>query len=547
MTDACSSSSSSLNTPSSSQCGICFVQPHCTPVTMACLHVFCKDCAQSSLKLSPLCPLCNKKAEPLQENCTILQDSLADINLKIEELKLKRERFLVSKEREIKKMALEFLVESKNQKLEKIRKLKSELTVVRSEITAFIDPELKRTSCSSDVDDEPSKKKVKSDQLDIIPLENLTDNYANILKNFSDLENHFFSTSRKHSKIGKLIYDAFKYDSVSVLGSFAVNGSDLSPSYIHDLAVSQTGLLSVAGSLDTVNLYNYKMIEDNPLPLLYPVSKLATLSPSWTTSWNPCSHNLLAVAQSTADIKLWDVTAGVPTISFQGHNATKYLTVEFTPTKPHQLVSAGFDADIKVWRLNERGSVLNIRAPDKLFTLCCRPMSPFHLAVSSVDRMIYLYDLRKPEKAVSSLAGHSKSVFQLSYLDSKTLISASVDGTLKQWNQETGQCERTYHGHSNTNSFIGLDTMSEEYILCGSENNSLVMYHEALSRPVASHQFPSSTSILGRDTQDVNERHIGAIAAGDQGLCCVGNDIGLIHVVKFRENSVLRNHQEETD
>ena len=530
--------SSFLATSISSQCRVCLVQPQCSPVTMACLHVFCKDCAVSALKISPLCPLCKNQAEPLKEGAP--EETLADIDLKIEELEMKRSTLLVSKQREIHKMALEFLVESKNQKLEKITKLKKELSSVQFEIGRLSGLGSENSSCSSSDDmHKPSKKRKKVEQPEGIQLEDLTDNYANVLKNFGDLENNFFSTSRKYKDIGKVIYDAFKYDSLSVLGSIAINGIGLSQCYIYNLAISGVGVLSAGGSLDTVNLYNYQAVLDNPLPVLYPVSKLKTSASTWSTAWNPCSHNLLGVADIKSDIKVWDVTAGVPTTCFQGHTASKYLNVEFTPTRPQQLVSAGFDAVVKVWRLNERGSVLSIRTPDKLLKLCCKPKSPYHLAVSSLDRVIYNYDLRKADKPVNSLVGHTKSVAQLSFLDSKTLISGSVDGTLKQWNYETGQCERTYHGHSNTSKFIGLDVLSDQYIVSGSENNSLVLYHEALSRPVLSHQFPSSQSIQGNAIGDVNERHVTAISCKDD-VVCVGNDMGIIHVVKFNENDRLR-------
>ena len=450
--------------------------------------------------------------------------SLADIEMELERLKQEKEKLLTSKQREIKKMALEFLNECKNQKLVKLEKLKAELRVVQEEICSM-------TTASSN-------KIMEQDRIAFLKTEEISNNHANMLRNFPDLENNYFSTKSKYKSIGQLIYNAFRYESLTEVGQIVVPDNPSTSAYIYGMSASSSGMLSVAGTLKTINVYN-PVVEENLLPIIYPVTKLASNCFTWSTSWNAISPNLLAVGDYNSEVKIWDVVGNVAISTFHGHTASKILNVSWTPTKPQQLLSVAYDsAQIRVWRLNERGCALKIRVPDKILMLRCKPLSPYHFAVSSIDRKVYSFDIRKPDKPVSTLSGHTKSVFQLKFLDSKTLISASVDGTLKQWSYDSSQCLRTYKGHLNTVKFIGLEIFGE-HLVCGSENNSLFLYHEALSKPVMSHQFPASTSLTGNTTGDREERHISAVTTLGEKIFAA-NDTGVIRILAFSEDKKLR-------
>ena len=500
---------------------------------LSCGHVFCGECSKGSSLICRL-PSCATLSRPPIK--ITVKDSLADIEIELERLKREKEKLLTSKHREIKKMALEFLNECKNQKLVKLDKLKAELKVVKEEICSM-------TTAFDNVNMPAQENELKStpkntDCIKFPKTEQISNNYANILKNFPDLESNYFSTKSKYQSIGQLIYNAFKYESLVEVGKIVVADTPSTRTYVYGMAVGISGMLSVAGTLKTVNIYN-PAVEDNPLPVVYPITKLPSNSFTWSSAWNPSSPNLLAVGDYNSEVKIWDVVGKVATNTFHGHAASKYLNVSWTPTKPQQLLSAAYDsAQVRVWRLNERGSVMSIRAPDKLLNLSSKPHSPYHFAVSSIDRNIYSYDIRKADKPVKTLAGHAKSVFQLKFLDSKTLISASVDGTLKQWAYENSQCIKTYKGHQNTVKFIGLD-MIGEHLICGSENNSIYLYHEALSKPVMTHQLPEPTSLLGNPAGDGQVRHISAAVTVGEKLCAA-NDAGVIHILRFSEDGKLR-------
>jgi len=50
-------------------------------------------------------------------------------------------------------------------------------------------------------------------------------------------------------------------------------------------------------------------------------------------------------------------------------------------------------------------------------------------------------------------------------------FDSSTDSELKLWNVESGQCIRTYRGHTNDKSFVGL-TVNKNFIACGKWRDS---------------------------------------------------------------------------
>ena len=53
---------------------------------------------------------------------------------------------------------------------------------------------------------------------------------------------------------------------------------------------------------------------------------------------------------------------------------------------------------------------------------------------------------------------------------------------------EEGTCKRTFMGHINEKNFVGL-SCNNDYIACGSENNSMYIYYKEISYPSVVHRF----------------------------------------------------------
>lgn len=66
------------------------------------------------------------------------------------------------------------------------------------------------------------------------------------------------------------------------------------------------------------------------------------------------------------------------------------------------------------------------------------------LAISEQDNTIYLISISVERATVRTLKGHTDSVIRLSFSpDGSTLLSGSMDKTIRLWNTTTGECEKT--------------------------------------------------------------------------------------------------------
>ena len=359
--------------------------------------------------------------------------------------------------------------------------------------------------------------------------------FSKMLQNFADLENNYFTFASRYKKvIGETIQSAFKYKSVSSIFQVSFAGNFANSANVNAMQLNSLGLLGVVGSLKTINIYNQSDIGSSQLPTLYPITKLTTKALNWSLSWNNTATNLLAVGDFNSDVNVWDITKSVLTHSFREHCEGKFTSVNFCPTKSNQIISAGFDSQIRLWSLNRKESCIQLSSPDKILSLSFRPDSAHHFAVCSIDSCIHTFDIRQPNKPLSTLTGHSKSVFKLAFMGRKHLISASIDGSLKQWSFETGECIRTYRGHNNESKFIGLAVL-DDHIACGSEDNKVVIYHEALSKPVLKYEFPANPTLLNVANEQKDVRQVTAVAWSSS-IMAAANDSGRVQILKLNED-----------
>ncbi len=54
------------------------------------------------------------------------------------------------------------------------------------------------------------------------------------------------------------------------------------------------------------------------------------------------------------------------------------------------------------------------------------------------------------------MEGHKKGILSVAYQDNNTIISGSMDKTIKIWDIEKGICEKTIIGHSDQVKFIEI-------------------------------------------------------------------------------------------
>ena len=105
--------------------------------------------------------------------------------------------------------------------------------------------------------------------------------------------------------------------------------------------------------------------------------------------------------------------------------------------------------------LPQVGSIGTIKTKANVCCVQFSPDSARSLAIGSADHKVYCYDLRNTRIPLVTLNGHSKTVSYVKFIDSKTLVSASTDSSLKLWDLSTCMSRvldsplQTYTGHTN--------------------------------------------------------------------------------------------------
>ncbi|XP_058083713.1 WD repeat-containing protein RUP2-like [Magnolia sinica] len=120
--------------------------------------------------------------------------------------------------------------------------------------------------------------------------------------------------------------------------------------------------------------------------------------------------------------------------------------------------------------------------------VCCVEFDPCGgplIAIGSADRRAYTYDVRNMSGPVSIFSGHEKTVTYVRFLGECQMVTAATDGCLKLWDMIGARVIRTYKGHVNSRSFVGLSVWRNAALFgCGSESNEVYVYDRRWAGPI---------------------------------------------------------------
>ncbi|CAN1158838.1 WD repeat-containing protein RUP2 [Linum perenne] len=189
---------------------------------------------------------------------------------------------------------------------------------------------------------------------------------------------------------------------------------------------------------------------------------------------------------------------GTPIFERDEHGGRRVWSVDYGRAGGAVIGASGSDdGTTHVWDPRCEGGecVAVLRPSGSGSAVCCvefnRPRGTT-LTVGCADKRVYVYDCRMLAHPFLTLDGHAKTVTYVKYLDETTLVSASIDGTLKLWDLVNHSVEpvRTYRGHSNGRNFVGLSVWNAGGLLgCGSESNQAFVYDRRWGEPIWVHGF----------------------------------------------------------
>ncbi|KAL2156643.1 hypothetical protein VTH82DRAFT_1388 [Thermothelomyces myriococcoides] len=150
--------------------------------------------------------------------------------------------------------------------------------------------------------------------------------------------------------------------------------------------------------------------------------------------------NILATGSYDATIKIWNIETGEEIRTLRGHTRG-IRALQFDDSK---LISGSLDHTIKIWNWHTGECISTLQGhTDGVVSVHFEAQL---LASGSIDKSVKIFDFNSKE--AFCLKGHSDWV-NCTRLDinSRTVMSASDDTTVKLWDLDTRQPIRTFEGH----------------------------------------------------------------------------------------------------
>ena len=213
--------------------------------------------------------------------------------------------------------------------------------------------------------------------------------------------------------------------------------------------------------------------------------------------WKPGSGNrVLGSGDYDGVVMEYDLERKIPIFERDEHGGRRVWSVDYSHWDPVIGASGSDDGTMQIWDPRCEGGkcVATVQPSVSRSPVCCVEFNPFGgalIAVGCADRRAYGYDVRNLGDPVVVFDGHGKTVTYVRFHDDHMIVSAGTDGCLKLWNvDDSTRVIRTYQGHVNSRSFVGLSVWRNGGLLgCGSENNRVFVYDKRWGEPIWVHGF----------------------------------------------------------
>lgn len=301
------------------------------------------------------------------------------------------------------------------------------------------------------------------------------------------------------------------------------------PTVVSSAEFNDAGNMFATGGVDQIlRIFRYaddQSLSSQPPSLVMMVGTAAKIS---GTSWshNPATPMAVAISDYAGTVRVWDASTKTLIATFDEHVKSTW-SVDFSISEPRLLASGSDDFSAKIWSCEQPRSVSTIGCDASVCTVKFNPCDANQIALGGADHHVHLYDLRNTTESLHVYKGHAKSISYVRFVSPDELVTASTDSTLKLWNINEPRIVRTYTGHVSTRHFTGM-AVADDVIVCGSEDNTVYVYHKHLAMPIATYAF--------EPTVGKRDEFVSAVAlkrSANEYSVLVGNSAGKIEILKL--------------
>lgn len=187
-----------------------------------------------------------------------------------------------------------------------------------------------------------------------------------------------------------------------------------------------------------------------------------------------------AIAVSSSVISIYDLNrpSSVPTQTLRWPTSTDTLTsVSFNQSETSILASTALDRAIVLYDLRTSSPLHKVILTLASNKVAWNPMEPFNFAVANEDHNVYIFDMRKMNRALNVLKDHVAAVMDVEFSPTgEELVSASYDRTVRLWNRDRGHSRDVYHTKRMQRVFSSRWAPDNKFILSGSDDGNIRLW-----------------------------------------------------------------------
>ncbi|KAI1977673.1 Protein sof1 [Ophidiomyces ophidiicola] len=192
-------------------------------------------------------------------------------------------------------------------------------------------------------------------------------------------------------------------------------------------------------------------------------------------------------AASSSIISIYDLSRPSSTPSQTLHWPTSIDTITslaFNRTETSILASAATDRSLIMYDLRTSSPLTKVVLNLASNAIAWNPMEAFNFAVANEDHNVYIFDMRKMDRALNILKDHVAAVMDVEFSPTgEELVTASYDRTVRLWNRSNGHSRDIYHTKRMQRVFSVKFTPDSKYVLSGSDDGNIRLWRaEASSR-----------------------------------------------------------------
>lgn len=194
---------------------------------------------------------------------------------------------------------------------------------------------------------------------------------------------------------------------------------------------------------------------DKTIKLFDPYNAAAGAAPMATylgqAAFTGVSHHQThpSFAASSSVISVFDLSrpSSAATQTLHWPTSTDTInTLAFNQTETSILASAASDRSIVLYDLRTSSPLSKVILRLASNAISWNPMEAFNFAAANEDHNIYIFDMRKLDRALNVLKDHVAAVMDVEFSPTgEELVSASYDRTVRLWNRSEGHSRDIYH------------------------------------------------------------------------------------------------------